>query len=64
MEVEEFIEHPGLFVAKHNDHMELGAHFESWTSYRLQIPGQYLENGNYLLPNFEVSTPFVIVIPC
>jgi hypothetical protein len=44
--------------------MELGAPFESWTSYRLQIPGKYHENGNYLLPNFDVFTPFVIIIPC
>jgi hypothetical protein len=64
IEVEEFIEHLRLFVAKHNVYMELGAPFESWTSYRPQIPGQYLENGNYLLPNFDVFTPFVIIITC
>jgi hypothetical protein len=52
IKVEEFIKHLRLFVAKHNVHMELGAPFESWTSYRLQIPGQYLENGNFLLTKF------------
>jgi len=64
IEVEEFIEHLRLFVAKHNVHMQLGAPFESCTSYRLQIPKQCLENGNYLLPNADVFTPFVIIIPC
>jgi hypothetical protein len=64
IEVEELVEHLRLFDAKHNVRMELGAPSGSWTSYRLQIPGQYFENGNYLLPSFDVFTPFVIIIPC
>ena len=35
IEVEELIEHLRLLVAKHNVHMQLGAPFESWTSYLL-----------------------------
>ena len=37
--------------------MQFGAPIESLTSYRLQIPGQYLENGNHL-PKHNVHMQF------